>query len=153
MGRPAKAIASKTGAITKEKEIHREIAEKLMQGGSDLLEPPGHLTTSQCEIFRFILDNLEESRILGNIDLYVLAQGSIIIDRMIEIEKSINENPTLLLNTKLMTTQDRLFKQFARICNELSLSPQSRAKISISVADPSKDKKTIMDILNEDDEE
>lgn len=40
-------------------------------------------------------------------------------------------------------------KDFFRCCNELSLSPQARAKLSISAPPPKK--KTLMDILNEED--
>ena len=42
-------------------------------------------------------------------------------------------------------------KDFFRCCNELSLSPQARAKISIST--PPEKKKTIMDILGDDNED
>ena len=44
-------------------------------------------------------------------------------------------------------------KDFFRCCNELCLSPQARAKISIVGAkDAGKDKKSIMDILGDDEE-
>ena len=39
-------------------------------------------------------------------------------------------------------------KDFFRSCNELSLSPQARAKLSIATPPPQK--KTLMDVLGED---
>ena len=45
-------------------------------------------------------------------------------------------------------------KDFFRCCNELCLSPQARAKISIVGAkDAGKDKKSIMDILGDDEDD
>ena len=153
MARPAKSVKSSSWNMTSDEKMKREIAEELMQGDRSQLVPPDYLTESQIEIFNFILKNLEESKILGSIDLYSLSQGAITIDRLTEIEKYINKHSEAVFDTKLMATQDRLFKQFARVCNELSLSPQSRAKISISVAERTEKKKTIMDLLSEDEDE
>ena len=51
----------------------------------------------------------------------------------------------------LKSARDMYSKDFFRCCNELSLSPQARAKISIST--PPEKKKTIMDILGDDNED
>ena len=153
MARPAKSVKTISKNLTNNEKLKREIAEELMQGDCSQLIPPDYLTESQIKIFNFIVNNLEESKILGSIDLYVLSQGAITIDRLINIEEYINCHSDAMFDTKLMATQDRLFKQFARICNELLLSPQSRAKISISVAEKTENKKTIMDLLNEDEDE
>jgi phage terminase small subunit len=73
---------------------------------------------------------------------------------MQEIEKEINENKTMLLDKTLMQTRDRYARDFIRLCNEFCMSPQSRAKLSISTVKPGQEKKkTLMELLNEDDEE
>jgi phage terminase small subunit len=60
----------------------------------------------------------------------------------------------MLLDKTLMQTRDRYARDFIRLCNEFCMSPQSRAKLSISTVKPGQEKKkTLMELLNEDDEE
>ena len=74
--------------------------------------------------------------------------------RIQKIEKQVNDDPTALINTKLMQTRDRYARDFLRLINEFCMSPQARAKLSISTVKPGQDKKkTLMDILNEDEDE
>lgn len=154
MGRPAKALATKTGAITKEEERQRAAAEDSLRGKSDKLVPPLYLTDSQVEIFNYVLSELDEAKVLGNLDLFALSQLSICVDRMQQIEKQVNENPSIMIDSKLMQTRDRYARDFLRLCNEFCMSPQSRAKLSISTVKPGQEKKkTLMELLNEDDEE
>ena len=84
----------------------------------------------QRKIFKFIVSNLESSGILGNLDIYVLAECSVCVDRMQNIESQISANPDLLADSGLMSAKDKYTKAFFRYCNELCLSPQSRAKIA-----------------------
>ena len=152
MARPAKAVSTMSKHLTEEEKQKRIIAEQIMQGNSDRLVAPEHLSYSQKDNFDFIVQSLNESKLLGNIDIFILTQTAIVIDRLTEIEKKINDCPELLCDAKFMATQDRYSKQFARCCNELSLSPQSRAKLSIQITNPNDKKKTIMDMLNDDEE-
>ena len=57
-----------------------------------------------------------------------------IIDRLQDIESRINENPELLFDRDVCNTRKEYMQNFFRICNELSLSPQSRAKMGILAA-------------------
>ena len=57
-----------------------------------------------------------------------------------------------LFDKDLALIQDRYFKQFARLCSELGLSPQSRAKLAISIT-KKEQAKTIGDLLKDDDEQ
>ena len=154
MARPAKAIATKTGVITKEEERQRQEAEDRLRGNSDKLIPPLYLTEAQVEIFNYILAELETAKVLGNLDLFALSQLSICVDRMQQIEDQINQNMDLILENKLMSARDRYARDFIRLCNEFCMSPQSRAKLSISTVKPGQEKKkTLMELLNEDDDE
>ena len=100
--------------------------------------------------------------ILSNLDVYLLNQTAITIERLESIEKEINNaskvtdengkeqdklDVKLIINLK--SARDMYSKDFFRCCNELSLSPQARAKLSISAPPPKK--KTLMDILSEED--
>jgi phage terminase small subunit len=154
MARPAKAIATKTGVITKEEERLRRETEDRLKGGADKLVPPIYLTKNQREVFYFVLEEHEKAQVLGNLDLFALAQLAVCVDRLQDIEQKVNENPELLCETKLMQTRDRYARDFLRLVNEFCMSPQSRAKLSISAVQQAaqREKKTLMDLINEDDE-
>lgn len=154
MARPAKAIAAKTAKISKDETEQRLQIEDQLRGKSDKLIPPLYLTESQVEIFNYVLAELDEAKVLGNLDLFALSQLAICVDRIQQIEKQINENTDLILENKFMQSRDRYARDFIRLCNEFCMSPQSRAKLSISTVKPGQEKKkTLMDLLNEDDGE
>ena len=131
MARPAKATNTKTGAITKDEERLRKLSEARLKCGDDKLTPPSYLSESQREIFEYIQTELKSAEILGNLDVFVLSNAAIAIDRMQSIEKQIEDDPQLLLESKMMSARDKYSKDFFRCCNELCLSPQARAKLSI----------------------
>lgn len=115
--------------LTKEeKQIRLETEEKL-KGNADKIRPPTWLNKEQKKIFRYIVKELEESEILGNLDIYILTQCAVSIDRLQEIEKLINDDIMAIHEKSLMSAKDKYSKIFFRCCNELSLSPQSRAKL------------------------
>ncbi len=151
MARPSKSITSSTGKISKEeKEIRLETENKL-KGGNEKLIPASYLNERQVEIFNYILSNLEESKVLGNLDVFVLNRTAITIERLENLDKQANENEEIIFTTAFKSSRDMYSKDFFRCCNELCLSPQSRAKLSITaVKQP--EKKTLKDILAEDDE-
>ena len=55
---------------------------------------------------------------------------SITADRLQFIEDKINKNPRLAFNKDLISSKKAYTADFLRCCNELSLSPQSRAKLA-----------------------
>lgn len=124
-------MSSKTTAkhLTKSEADIKSSTEEKLRGAGDKLKPPKYLTTPQKKIFKFIVKELEGSEILGNLDIYVLTECCIALDRMQEIEKRINEEFEQISSTALMSAKDRYTKSFFRCCNELCLSPQSRAKM------------------------
>lgn len=130
MPRPAKATNLTAKHLTKE-EIHsKKEIETQLKGNSDKILPPKTLTKTQKKIFNYIVNELKASGILGNLDVYILTTISIAIDRMNWIEQRINEKEFEILDVDLMRAKEKYTKDFYRCCNELSLSPQSRAKIS-----------------------
>ncbi len=108
----------------------RKEQENSLKGGKKQVNPPTYLSKDQKKIFRNIVSELKASGILGSLDVYILAQCSIAIDRLQTIEAEINADPSLLRDTKLISSKDKYAKDFYRCCNELSLSPQSRAKMA-----------------------
>ena len=133
MARPTKSITTRTGHMSKNEIDARLEYEAKLRGESDNIRPPSFLSQNQKERFEAIVNYLKPSGILGNIDVYILAQTAISIDRIQECERHINEfgvvneegKPSAYLKVK-----DSYMKEFFRLCNELSLSPQARAKLA-----------------------
>lgn len=130
MARPTKAVKTMSKNLTKEEKTARIRNETKLKGSSDKIQPLDHLTKSQKLIFGYIVSELEAAGILGNLDVYILAQCSIAIDRLQTIETMINNDLELLSNSPFMASKDKYTKDLYRCCNELSLSPQSRAKMA-----------------------
>lgn len=131
MARPCKSAKVLTECSQTKEEINARIEhEDRLRGSGDKLAPPKWLSESQKEIFINIVSELRESEILGNLDIYILSQCSVAIDRLQTIEQMINADPNLLSTPQFMSSKEKYTKDFYRCCNELSLSPQSRAKMA-----------------------
>lgn len=131
MARPCKAASLLTECSQTKEEIDSRIEnENILRGKSDKILPPGELTENQKKIFEFIVHELEESKLLGNLDLFILINTCIAIDRLIGIEYKINKNPALQFRKEIISSRKNYSADFYRGCSELSLSPQSRAKLS-----------------------
>lgn len=129
MVRPTKSVKTMSKNLTKDEIQIREETEKKLKGAADNISPPNHLNARQKKIFNYIVEELQASGILGNLDVYILSTFSIAVDRIQEIEKMINKDIEKLNDKNLMSAKDKYTKDFFRCCNELSLSPQSRAKL------------------------
>ena len=130
MGRPAKNVELLSKHLTKEEKQRREEKEKQYNVANDKVIAPHYLTEAQVNIFNYIVTELTESGIVGNLDVFILATCAIAIDRLQEIESKVNAKFGLITNNALMAAKDKYSKDFYRCCNELSLSPQSRAKLA-----------------------
>ena len=130
MARPCKSVSVFNGVLSKEEKQARLEQEEKLKGNNDKLIPPLHLSTSQQEIFISIVEELQESNILSNLDIHILSSCCRAIDRLNHIESMIDEDITLLSDNKLMSAKDKYTKDLYRCCSELCLSPQSRAKIA-----------------------
>lgn len=127
MGRPSKSVDVISKNLTKEEHDARKQAEEKLKGGTDKIKPPAYLNKNARKIFKYIVDELKESGILTNLDIYVLSSCSVAIDRIQEAEKELNED---IFNKDALRVKESYTKEFFRCCNELSLSPQSRAKLA-----------------------
>lgn len=150
MARPAKSVNVISKNLTNDEKKARADTEERLRGSKDKLKPASYLNKRQKEIFEFIINELEESKILGNLDTFVLNQTAIAIERLENLEKKANKDDNLFTISSNRSMREMYSKDFFRCCNELCLSPQSRAKLSISAKPPSKSKK-LTDILGDDD--
>lgn len=151
MGRPAKAVKVKSGAIAAgEAEVRQDVEDQLK--GSGTPEPPPGLTEGQREIFAFIVEGLVESEILGGLDVFVLESTAVAIDRLRAINVLIDTDPDLIISTALQNSRAKYQADLWRGCNELCLSPQARAKIGGLAAQRTKENRDpLMDALRDDD--
>ena len=150
MARPSKAVNVMSKHLTNSEKNQRLENEKKLQGESDGIKPFSYLSTKQKKIFKYIVKNLEPSGILGNLDNYVLSECAVCIDRMQDIESQINKNPSLITDNTLMSAKDKYTKAFFRYCNELCLSPQSRAKLA-NIGTAAEEENPLLKALNDDD--
>lgn len=152
MARPAKSVEINSKHLTKEEKQRRQEKEERYKVASDKVIAPSHLTDVQVEIFNYIVDELKESEIVGNLDVFILATCAIAIDRLQEIEKKVNGKFGLITNNALMAAKDKYSKDFYRCCSELCLSPQSRAKLA-NINMNKKEDDPLLKALQEDDED
>lgn len=154
MARPCKPIETQSRHNTKKEIEERKKQEEMLKGLADKIKPPLYLNKDQKKIFRYIVDQLKASGILSNLDIYVLSTCSIAISRLVEIETKINEDINNLWDKDLMSSKDKYTKDFFRCCNELSLSPQARAKIgSLALQSKEKEEDPVVKALKGDDED
>jgi len=151
-GRPAKAVNVNSSKMSRDDREARGEAEKRLRGSTSKLNPPKYLSVAQKRLFRNLVAQLEDADILGGTDVYILAQAAISIDRLRTIEEQINGNPDLLLNATFMTSKDKYTRDFFRCCNEMCLSPQSRAKIAAKTPGAQKSD-PLMEALEGDDDD
>lgn len=131
MARPCKSAKVLTESSQTKDEIEKRIdEEEKIRGKADNINPSINLTESQKYIFDFIIEELEASGILSNLDKFLLTKAAIAIDRINFIENLINKDTKIMFNKDIMSKKDTYDKDFYRCCNELCLSPQSRAKIA-----------------------
>ncbi len=131
MARPCKSakVLTECSQTKEELEARADFEDKL-KGNADNLIAPNYLTDNQKLLFNYIKSELKASGILGNLDIYILTKCSIAIDRLQELEEKANKRPGLKFNKDFISSKKLYDADFYRCCNELSLSPQSRAKIS-----------------------
>ena len=147
-GRPAKAAAVSDGKIGKAARAQRQDTEARLRGTADKLTPPDWLSEDQKSIFQYVVDELEPSAILGNLDVFVLAQLAVAVDRITAIEKQINDDPINLYDKGLMTANRKYTEDLRGCCRELSLSPQARAKIGgLALAKREKEEDPVLTVL------
>lgn len=148
MGRPSKSAKVLTEYSQTKAEIAARVETENKLKGKGLPVAPKYLSEEQCEIFGRIVGLLKESDILSELDSDVLGICAVALDRIAEIERRQNEDPEMFGDSKLLSAKEKYTKDFFRCCNELCLSPQSRAKVAIAttakkVTDP------LLEVLSE----
>jgi P27 family predicted phage terminase small subunit len=149
MARPTKSIAATKGHFTKAQIEERKKQEEKLKGAADKVRPSKYLNDEQKKIFKYIVKEMEASGILSNLDVFVLDAVSIALENKIYIETMINEDKELLRDRQLLATKEKYTQEFIRYMNELSLSPQSRAKIgNLKIQTKQKEEDPLLKVLS-----
>ena len=132
MARKAKSAAVLDGHKTKAELEARMEAEKALLGEPAWgMEPPDWLTEEQRRIFRDVLAILLPTKILNGGDVYMVTNLAVDIDKKAEMDRMVNDDPELMLNSSFMANRERYEKSYLRCCGELCLSPAARAKMGV----------------------
>ena len=153
MARPCKSAKVLTECSQTKEEIQERIEnEEKLKGKADKISPPDYLNENQKELFNYIKNELEESNLLSNLDIYILSTCVIAIDRLQNLECMLNKNNKLMFRSEFMSAKDKYTKDLYRCCNELSLSPQSRAKLAnINIQSQENKQDPLLSALRDDD--
>ena len=132
MVRPTKSARVLHPKSQTKAEINTRLeVENRLKSSVENLEPSNRLNANQKKIFKYIVSELKASKILGNLDSYILEMGVIAIDRLQTIEKTINQDFDMIYNKELMQAKSKYTHDFLKFINEACLSPQSRAKMGV----------------------
>ena len=101
MARPTKSVATRTGHMSKKDIDTRLEYEAKLRGDADKIRPPSFLTLPQRKIFKGLIDYLMPASLLGNIDVHIVAQAAVVINRVQECERIINETGLLMMKETL----------------------------------------------------
>lgn len=150
MARPCKSAKLLTDKSQTKGEIEaRTEQENRLKGQSGRLpSPPKWLTDSQKKIFRLIVKELESADILCRLDVWILQECAVAVDCLNRIGADVNADPSLIYSKAVLAAKEKYTKIFFRCCNELSLSPQSRAKIANICAKPDDGTELLRQILS-----
>ena len=148
MPRPAKPIEFQSKHNTKADIQQRKSVQNSLKGDNACIVPPYKLSDSQLNIFNKIRDVYDNVGLIGELDVYTLAECAVVIDRLQQLEMMINDNPDLLVNKDIMSIRKGYTQDYYRLCNELGLSPQSRAKLgSLSLQKDKQNNDILLNIL------
>ena len=75
---------------------------------------------------------MKGSDVLKNGDVEIIARYAFCLDRIIDIEADMNSDYDLMYDKDAVAAYSKYMQIYFRCCNELSLSPQSRAKLAIT---------------------
>lgn len=143
MARPRKPASLKQGKSETKAELEiRAEAEKRLMGNNNLVkEVPKHLDPLAQAYYSFLVQELEISDIITNLDVPLLEQTSDCLSKMRQADDIINAEGIIIdltdrygnVQTKehpAVGTKLKYLSQFRALSTQLGLSPSSRAQLA-----------------------
>jgi P27 family predicted phage terminase small subunit len=161
VARPRKPASLKKGkSETKAQLKIREEAEKRLMGKDDLLkEIPDYLDPMAQAYYKFLVNELEISDILSNLDIPLLEQTADCLSKMRQCDDIINKEGLIIYqedrygNSQVkehpaVGTKQKYLNQFRALSNQLGLSPASRAQLAgMKIEQKQEDEDPLLKIL------
>ena len=150
MSRPPKDPNLLTGNSNSKDDIALRNKVKSMFGAelSKDLKPSSRLNANQKKLFYFIKEHIDNVGVLGDIDVVMLENTCIAIDRLQNIEKMINQDFELIRDKELMAAKGRYTADLLKGVEFFGMSPTSRAKFGSLVANnKEKEKDPLLKVL------
>ena len=134
--------------LTKEEKDRRLAVENAFKSGGDVtIEPPDYLDVDQLKAFDFIESALREADVLSKLDTVTITQAAVAICML---ERS--NMRVISYDDKFVATHERLVRTYLKLCDELCLSPQARAKLGVLVANKQKERQDpLLNVLQQGD--
>ncbi|MEN8079167.1 P27 family phage terminase small subunit [Clostridioides difficile] len=126
----AKPIELVLGHRTKQEIQNRKENQERLKGDSSRIIPTQKLNENEISIFNSIKEEMKNSELLSNLDSYLLTQLAGAIDKLEYLDLAIQKKPTLIFNKEFKNSKKLYFDIFTKCCNELAMSPASRAKLA-----------------------
>lgn len=125
-----KPIELTLGHRTKDEIQTRKENQDRLKGDNTRIIPTQELNENENAIFNSIKDEMKNSEILSNLDSYLLTQLSVAIDKLEYLDLLLQKKPALIFNKEFKSSKKLYFDIFTKCCNELAMSPASRAKLA-----------------------
>lgn len=143
MGRPRRPATLKQGkSETKEYLEERADVEEDLKGNDDKLRDiPESLDELGAKYYLYIIDELEISGILGNLDVFIIAQTADCLSKMEQLDEILKTTPLIYDTIDKMgnvipkehpaiSAKMKYLGQFRALSTQLGLSPSSRAQLA-----------------------
>ena len=104
-------------------------------------QAPSYLNEEQKKIFKKVAKQLIEANLMTVLDIDTVARYSILQDSFIQLNKQISEEPTLLLDDKILNKQIKLSKEIQTLSNVLCLNIVARSKVVVNNIEKEVEKK------------
>jgi P27 family predicted phage terminase small subunit len=143
MPRPRKPASLKKGKSETKTELQaREEIEKRLMGNNDKIkEVPDYLDPLAQVYYKFLVEELEISDILSNLDIPLLEQTADCLSKIRQCDEILNEEGLVIYQTDrygnlqikehpAVNTKQKYLNQFRILANQLGLSPASRAQLA-----------------------
>lgn len=127
--------------LTKEERAVKYEVEDTIKGKVISARPPNRLNPGQKKVYKWLYNNLSPTQLLSQLDVESLCNASIVIERLQVIDAEINKDPNNIYDKALLQARNTYFTQYIRVCQELCLSPASRAKMGSLALNEHKKKK------------
>ena len=148
-GRRAKPVNIISKNLTNAEKEQRKEAEEKLRGKDDIVyTPPKSMAKEEKETYTFLVNELNASKILSNLDITLLEQTVECIVKLKQIKNEM-KNYDVLHGRAFIAMYKEYFNMYLKCSAELGLSPASRAKIAnANITDSKKKSDPLLKVLN-----